>query len=363
MGFSAKVKQEVFVKSARHCCVCHKPKGINIEVHHIIPQHQGGEDTLGNAIALCFDCHADAGHYFAGHPKGSKLSPQELMQHKEEWFSIVKLNKINTPKENFIDITITNKNYDGFMRPTFVKEETRYIDRDSYKKIYELLGKDPMDLVNKLKERNKNSDFFRIPFIDKINTYEEYIDYLNGDFPEPNYLKEEDEITNTDCQPIKYHFPNFISFGGNKEKNLSNCILNLKLTNYGPEVLENYKLYLYFENVIEVDSVNKNTSALDLNKYRYNIRFTETCKAEFIPEKDVLVQNDSVTIDSICFRAKHDTSEVIVKWELFARNINSKGTLNIIIKPEFELDEKEKFIKNSKDVQSTTRIIPKTIFE
>jgi hypothetical protein len=28
----------------------------------------------------------DAGHYFAGHPKGSKFSPTELLRHKGEWF-------------------------------------------------------------------------------------------------------------------------------------------------------------------------------------------------------------------------------------------------------------------------------------
>jgi 5-methylcytosine-specific restriction endonuclease McrA len=66
MSFSEKIRQEIFVRSARHCCVCHKAKGLNIEVHHIKPRSQGGDDTLENAIALCFDCHADAGHYFAG---------------------------------------------------------------------------------------------------------------------------------------------------------------------------------------------------------------------------------------------------------------------------------------------------------
>ena len=96
MPFSQKIKQEILVLSARHCCVCHKSKGVKLEVHHINPQHLGGLDTIENAIALCFDCHADAGHYFAGHPKGSKFSPTELSRHKEEWFKIVRENKITT---------------------------------------------------------------------------------------------------------------------------------------------------------------------------------------------------------------------------------------------------------------------------
>ena len=78
MGFPSKIREDIFVKSARHCCVCHRYKGIKVEIHHILPKKQGGEDTFENAISLCFDCHSDAGHYFAGHPKGSKFSPEEL---------------------------------------------------------------------------------------------------------------------------------------------------------------------------------------------------------------------------------------------------------------------------------------------
>lgn len=105
MAFSQKIKQEIFVLAARHCCVCHKSKGVKLEAHHITPKQQGGLDTIENAISLCFDCHADAGHYFAGHPKGSKFSPEELLKHKETWFKIVRENKIISVNDN-----VSNKN-------------------------------------------------------------------------------------------------------------------------------------------------------------------------------------------------------------------------------------------------------------
>ena len=89
MGFSPKIKEDILVASARYCCVCHRYKGVKVEVHHIRPKEQGGKDTAENAIALCFDCHADAGHYYSNHPKGSKFSPSELRKHKLQWFSIV----------------------------------------------------------------------------------------------------------------------------------------------------------------------------------------------------------------------------------------------------------------------------------
>lgn len=363
MSFSQKIKDEIFVKCARHCCVCHKPKGLNIEVHHITPKMQGGQDTFENAIALCFDCHADAGHYFAGHPKGSKLSPNELIKHKEEWFEIVQKNKIDAPKDIFVDIVVDNPYFEGYFKPKFIKEKTRFIDRDFYKKTYELIGKDPMEMIKDLKDRNKPGPYY-IPFLNKINTYDEFIDYLNGDFPEKNYLETQDENSNTNCQPIKHLFPDILlSRRQNKEVNLSNCVLNLKLINYGPAILEDYKIYLTFENVVEADSVNKNKEFLDTTKYEYNVRFIENNKAEFYPNRNVLVQNDYANIDSICFRVKHDIQKVKIGWELLARNIQTNGFIELEIKPEIEIKKRERFIPAGEERNTEYRILPKITFE
>lgn len=94
ISFSQKIKEDMLVASARHCCVCHRYKGVKVEVHHIIPVDKGGEDTFENGIALCFDCHSDAGHYYAKHPRGTKFSPTELKKHKVTWNKIVKENNI-----------------------------------------------------------------------------------------------------------------------------------------------------------------------------------------------------------------------------------------------------------------------------
>lgn len=363
MSFSQKIKDEIFVKCARHCCVCRKPKGLNIEVHHIAPKMKGGQDTFENAIALCFDCHADAGHYFAGHPKGSKLSPNELIKHKEDWFKIVQKNKIGAPKDIFVDIVVDNNDFEGFFKPKFIKEEMIFTDRDSFKEIYELIGKDPMELVKDLKERNKPGSHY-IPYINKISTYDDYIDYLNGDFPKKDCLETQDENSNTDCQPIKHLFPDILfSRIQNKEINLSNCVLKLKLINYGPTILEDYKVYLTFENVEEVDSVNKKKEFLDTTKYEYNVRFFENNKAEFYPDRNVLVQNDSVNVDSICFRVKHSIQKVKISWKLIARNIQTDGTIELEIKPEIEIHQRERFIPAGQERDNKYRILPKISFE
>lgn len=363
MSFPQKIKDEIFVKSARHCCVCHKSKGLNIEVHHITPKKQGGQDTYENAIALCFDCHADAGHYFAGHPKGSKLSPNELLKHKEEWFDIVQNNKIDAPKDVFVDLIINNPDFVGYFEPVFIREETRFTDWDMYKKVYESKGKDPMEMINKLKDSNKLGLFYN-PNINKIKSYDDFIDYLNGDFPEKNFLNTTDEIINTDCQPINHLTPDFFfSSRYITERNLSSCVLNLKLINYGPAILEDYKVFLSFENIIRADSVSKKNDFFDTSEYEYNVQFFENSKAEFYPQRNVLVQNDSVTFDAICFRTEHNIYSVTINWKLLGRNIQTNGSIELKIIPKIEIEEIEKFISADEKKDMEYRILPKIKFE
>ena len=90
MPFSEKIKEDAMVACARCCCICHKRCGNKMEVHHIVPQKDGGEDTFENAIPLCFDCHAEVGAYNTDHPKGVKFSKTELKRHRDNWYNCVK---------------------------------------------------------------------------------------------------------------------------------------------------------------------------------------------------------------------------------------------------------------------------------
>ena len=80
------------IASARHCCVCHRYKGVKMEVHHIIQEADGGPNTFENAIPLCYDCHSDAGHFNDRHPKGTKFSKQELSKSRDTWYEFIKSN-------------------------------------------------------------------------------------------------------------------------------------------------------------------------------------------------------------------------------------------------------------------------------
>lgn len=89
MPFHEKDKRALLIKSGRRCSLCWKYCGTKIEVAHIIPEVEGGSDDEDNGIPLCFDCHAEVGHYNPNHPRGNKFSPKELKEHRERLFQYV----------------------------------------------------------------------------------------------------------------------------------------------------------------------------------------------------------------------------------------------------------------------------------
>ena len=90
MAFPRECRDQALFLSARRCCVCRRYRGVGVQVHHIVPQSNGGSNTLDNAIVLCLDCHMAAGHYNPQHPIGSKFSPEELRAHRDGWYEHVR---------------------------------------------------------------------------------------------------------------------------------------------------------------------------------------------------------------------------------------------------------------------------------
>jgi hypothetical protein len=86
--FPQKDVDELLVKCHRRCCICHRFCGVKIETDHVIPAGDGGSSTIENAIALCFECHAEIHSYNERHPRGRKFHPNELLMHKEQWLTI-----------------------------------------------------------------------------------------------------------------------------------------------------------------------------------------------------------------------------------------------------------------------------------
>jgi hypothetical protein len=59
-----------------------------METDHIRPVAEGGNDSISNAIPVCFDCHAEIHSYNDKHPRGRKFTSRELERHKEQWLKL-----------------------------------------------------------------------------------------------------------------------------------------------------------------------------------------------------------------------------------------------------------------------------------
>ncbi len=90
MAFSRKDAANLLVQCHRRCCVCHRFCGSKIELDHITTAAEGGDDSIDNAIPVCFECHAEIHSYNDKHPRGRKFQPDELRGHKEQWLEICK---------------------------------------------------------------------------------------------------------------------------------------------------------------------------------------------------------------------------------------------------------------------------------
>jgi hypothetical protein len=92
MGFSDQVKKLAKSKSAHRCCVCHKPF---VEIHHLLPQKEGGPDTIENAAPLCASCH----DLYGGNPEKRKA----LTQMRDDWWLLMEKRRQTITEASEID--------------------------------------------------------------------------------------------------------------------------------------------------------------------------------------------------------------------------------------------------------------------
>ena len=78
MPFSQAVKLQVKRKADFRCCRCHE---VGIDIHHIVPEAQGGPSDIDNAAPLCQNCH----DRFGANPEKRK----EIRQMRDWWYEIV----------------------------------------------------------------------------------------------------------------------------------------------------------------------------------------------------------------------------------------------------------------------------------
>ena len=85
--FPADVRKKVLLWSARHCCLCSKQYGLDIELHHIDPTLDPPHlNNIDNAIPVCYECHSKLEFSLLNSPRGSKYSPQEIKDRRNQIF-------------------------------------------------------------------------------------------------------------------------------------------------------------------------------------------------------------------------------------------------------------------------------------
>ena len=78
MPFSESHKEEVRRRAYHRCCICQEVRFI--EVHHIIPESEGGPDTEENAAPLCAGCH----DLYGNDPQKRK----QIREMRDQWYEI-----------------------------------------------------------------------------------------------------------------------------------------------------------------------------------------------------------------------------------------------------------------------------------
>jgi hypothetical protein len=92
MPFSRIEVESLLANCHRRCCICHRFCGVKMETDHIDQSAGGGSDSIDNAIAVCFECHAEIHSYNDNHPRGRKFTSGELHKHKSQWLEICQRN-------------------------------------------------------------------------------------------------------------------------------------------------------------------------------------------------------------------------------------------------------------------------------
>ena len=130
MAFSELLKKRIREYAHNQCCICER---VGIEIHHIIPQREGGADTEENAAPLCPSCHET----YEDNPRKRKL----IRERRDVWYKICSNRETGRPelaefsadlqsltsKEDIKRLSLYNANYVlGRQKNQLLLEQTRF---------------------------------------------------------------------------------------------------------------------------------------------------------------------------------------------------------------------------------------------
>ena len=117
MAFAEKLKKKIRDRADGRCCMsdCHK---VDIDIHHIVPQADGGSDTEDNAAPLCAGCHRTHG--------GDQNKRKMIKEHRDRWYKAVAGREIGSVVRSSPYTSFRNCRYafdrDEFIHPRVLRQ-------------------------------------------------------------------------------------------------------------------------------------------------------------------------------------------------------------------------------------------------
>ena len=151
MSFSESVKAQVRKKAHSACCLC---KSASVEVHHIVPESEGGPDTQDNAAPLCPSCRETYGT--------NPRKRQFIREARDVWYEICenrpatqepRLDHIRKRLQNTVSREDFGEGREDLLSDLDAEIGTRRSDREIASAIDELFDKVWYDRHQALKEQ------------------------------------------------------------------------------------------------------------------------------------------------------------------------------------------------------------------
>lgn len=113
------LRKECIIRDGNRCNICKKDISTDVrsaEVHHTIPEANGGPNTLENLVTLCHNCHSNI-HLNRDNNPMLRFSGKRNAGNRSEY------------RKELVNIYVSEKDYETFIkhRPTELKTTTRFI--------------------------------------------------------------------------------------------------------------------------------------------------------------------------------------------------------------------------------------------
>jgi CheY-like chemotaxis protein len=121
MPFKKKDVENLLAATGRRCCICKTLH--NVQIHHIVPLENGGDDEIDNAIPLCPSCH-DRVHVKSSTGRTTRdYTPEELKLHRDNMILYLqKTAEKDSVKLKAITNTVVKTKESKVMRKPIVKK-------------------------------------------------------------------------------------------------------------------------------------------------------------------------------------------------------------------------------------------------